>query len=245
MGLNDDPVVIKYILEHNKKHSKIIYVGHSQGCNQFNVMCSLMPEFCKKNIKGMIALGPAILIDNNNAFELKLALKLGLINVFKLLRTREIFPMRDSIATKIICHTFVFLCNKSIQYLSDADPVNDNNQKRINVYYSHYPSGTSLKTLNHFKKLIDKKKFVELDSDKEYPIENINVPMYIHVGKHDLLVTPKDARRYVDSLNKEYVKFYHEYDHIGHLTFFMIDGQDNYVVDVLDNINDIMKNDSS
>lgn len=242
MGLKDIPAEVDYILNTNTNYSKVIYIGHSQGCTQFMALCSLLPNYCSNKIKGMIALGPAVFLGNYKSNEVKLAFELGLVRTYELLGIHEVFPMRDSKVSKLICRLYIFLCNKGLQYLSDSHPKEDNNQDRMDVYYSHLPSGSSLKSIKHFKKLIDTRRFIRYDNNEDYPLDKINVPLYIHIGQHDLMVVPQDGQVFRDYLNKEYVKFYNEYDHLGHLGFVLTNGKDNLLQNVLKNIEDIMLN---
>lgn len=56
IGIFDLPALIDYVLE-STEHSKLHYVGHSQGSTAFFVMCSERPEYNDKIIM-MNALAP-------------------------------------------------------------------------------------------------------------------------------------------------------------------------------------------
>lgn len=78
-----------------------------------------------------------------------------------------------------------------------------------------------------------------MDSDEAYPLHKVSVPVYIHAGRDDLLVDPKDAMRLYNSLNKEYAKAMYTHEYIGHLGFVLTQGQDNYIQTVLDDIDEL------
>lgn len=62
IGRYDIPATIDYIL-HTTNHTKLHYIGHSQGCATFFVMLSELPEYNKK-IKMMHALAPAVYMNH-------------------------------------------------------------------------------------------------------------------------------------------------------------------------------------
>lgn len=70
-----------------------------------------------------------------------------------------------------------------------------NNLKRLPVIMGHFPSGSSLKNMDHFEQIIRKKKFGKYDygaklnmqiyGTKESPLynlTNIDVPVHLFVG---------------------------------------------------------------
>ena len=241
MGLLDLPAMLDYILNLTKKE-KLTYIGHSQGCAQFFALCSLQPDFCEKRIKGMLAFGPAIYLDNGTANILTIAAKfkfdsfLNEIGIKNLLES----PEKVNVFTRLICNNFTSLCKIVDSLIADENPL-DNNQDRIKVFFSHYPSGMSTRSIHHFGEIIRTKKFVNIRSDnnEEYPINNINVPLYLFVGNDDRLADSMDCRRARDALNKNFVKFYKEYDGMGHMSFFMTNGKPTFIKDALDMVKDI------
>lgn len=242
MGLYDVPAFIELINLHNESQ-KIIYIGHSQGCGQFMALCSLQPEFCQKNFKGMVALGPAVFLDHIESKPMKLALHSGIEKVFKAFGIHDILgsPENTNPLTKVVCTLNKHICDLILKTLADRLPGKDDNQHRIKVFFSHFPSGSSVNSLLHLKKISLTKKFIQFKTDDVYPLEKINVPIYIHVGKDDLLVSTLDGEKFRDHLNPEFMKFYKEHDHMGHLTFFMTKGEDDYIKDVLSNVDEINK----
>lgn len=81
-----------------------------------------------------------------------------------------------------------------------------NDPDRIPVYYGHYPSGASFKSIDHFAQIIETGEFKLYDHG---PSENIryynssrppminltnikNVPIAMFVGTKDLISTPFD-----------------------------------------------------
>lgn len=69
IGYYDLPATIDYILE-KTGHSKLYYIGYSQGAAAFYVMGSERPEYNAK-VKGMISLAPAVFLGNQKSPLLK------------------------------------------------------------------------------------------------------------------------------------------------------------------------------
>lgn len=69
IGYYDLPAMIDYVLE-KTGHSKLYYIGHSQGTTAFYVMMSERPEYNAK-IKGMISLAPIAYLSNQRSPVLK------------------------------------------------------------------------------------------------------------------------------------------------------------------------------
>lgn len=233
MGLYDLPALFKYI----KKESsvgKLTYIAHSQGCAQVLALCSLKKETCEENLNGIVALGPAAFVGNAKSGVVYFFAKARIDKALELLRFTEILSSPESANpfTSWVCKTFKVICNGVLDLIGDDDP-QDNNQERIKVWYSHYPSGASLKSFRHFADNLREKRFMDYATQVDYPLENVSVPISIHVGEGDLLADVEDVRILKSKLRPEIVTFYKEYPNMGHMTFFMTKGLDSYIGDVV------------
>lgn len=104
----------------------------------------------------------------------------------------------------------------------------------MQVFISHYPSGTSLKSLQHFTQLLVSNRFAyydygEEENQKKYgqdtapsiDISKISsVPIALFVGKSDELATVTDAEWIVKNLGYNAMKHYEEVEG-GHLSFLL------------------------
>lgn len=130
-----------------------------------------------------------------------------------------------------ICSLLPPLCDLGDYLIADAHPLL-NNQERMPVYFNHYPSGSSLRSLVYFGQNINAGQFQRYDFGRRgnkdvygaelpprIPVENITkVPIAMFVGKSDELADPVDnevAKREIPSL-----VFYEEY-RLGHLAFMI------------------------
>jgi len=134
-------------------------------------------------------------------------------------------------AMRIICGTIPQLCNFGLYLITDEDPsVND--PDRTPVYLGHFPSGTSLRAIDHYGQILSSKKFQRMDygssknkqvygqnTPPEINLQNIqSVPIGLFVGNSDQLATVDDNRWAKTQLKT--LKFYKEYN-LGHLSFMI------------------------
>jgi len=234
MGLYDLPAMID-LIKIKSEVSKITYIGHSQGTTQLFVGFSEKPEYFNKNLNGFIGLGPVTKLENIKSSFLKAVADYGLDKLFDILDINEIFPSPASVnkISAIICDHLYVLCSGMLQILSDNN-VNNDNKNRFLAFVSHFPSGASLKTLNHFRLIYKKKDFIDFKYRRKYEYSSkIDIPVSLFVGKEDKLSTPEDAREIRNNFWKNgNLHFYKEYDNMGHATFFLTKTKE-YINDVM------------
>lgn len=82
--------------------------------------------------------------------------------------------------------------------------VSNNSREREQVYFGHYPAGSSFRNWQHIKQMHDSGKVADFDYGPEKnvqlygqekppvidfsPIENAGIPIAMYVAKHDLIV---------------------------------------------------------
>jgi hypothetical protein len=163
-------------------------------------------------------------------------------SLLNFLGINEIFPSPESINkfTTLFCEKLLILCEGLLELLSDSNS-NDDDQQRFLVFIAHFPSGASLRTLNHLASIIRFKKFIKFDG-KQYDIENIkDIPICMFVGKDDKLATLEDNRILRNTfLKSNILHFYKEYENVGHATFFL-NKNNEYLIDVLRCLEDFNK----
>ena len=111
------------------------------------------------------------------------------------------------------------------------------------MYLGHFPSGTSLRSLNHYGQILNTKKFQRFDygssgntqhyNQKTAPLINLQnikkVPIGMFVGTSDQLATVEDNRWAQTQIST--IEFYKEYT-LGHMSF-MIANDMSYFNDVM------------
>jgi len=83
-----------------------------------------------------------------------------LIDTCSALGIYEFFPANwvTTGAMRLLCGTIPQLCNLGLYLISDEDP-GLNDQDRSSVYMGHFPSGTSLRSLDHYGQILSSTKF--------------------------------------------------------------------------------------
>lgn len=131
----------------------------------------------------------------------------------------------------LFCSDFPKVCADILAQVMDADPSVDNYQ-RYDVLVGHDPAGTSVQNMEHWKQILDTKKFQAFDygSAKQnnihygqpYPpswdLGNIQVKMRLFAGNSDLLADLTDVNFLWNSLKTEVKEFLRVYN-AGHCTF--------------------------
>ena len=126
------------------------------------------------------------------------------------------------------------LANFSLGMISDEDTSLLSKHGK-ETYFGHYPSGTSLRCLYHFKQLINTGKFLKYDfgTDEnikrygvavppEYDLTRIkDVPIALFCGLKDRLASAGDYRWLKEQLSvNNTVKYYREFN-LGHCGFLI------------------------
>ena len=123
-------------------------------------------EYYKDKVSIFIALGPVVrlsycrselltIVANNDALLKDFCEAFGIY---------EFFPASwlDSTLFKLICGVLPPICELGVKLICDED-VSLDDSDRLNVYMSHFPSGTSLKCLDHFGQLTLTDNFYKYD----------------------------------------------------------------------------------
>ncbi|XP_047505111.1 lipase 3-like [Pieris napi] len=235
IGMIDVPTMIDFVLEKTNK-SSLIYIGHSQGTTAFFIMCSLRPEYNKK-ITLMISLSPIAWLSHMKNPILNilkpfygeivfLASALGVVEVVqdsRVLRGLQRTFCGDEVWAFTICQHIIFIIG-GFNY-------NQTNYEQLPVIYNHFPSGSSLKQLQHYGQLVLSGHFRQFDykvkniekygslTPPSYPVEKITAPVAIFYGEGDWLSDVSDAQ-ILKSRLPNLVEFYRvEDDHFSHFDF--------------------------
>ena len=236
MGLYDIPAVIKYIKEKNKSNEKIIYFGHSQGTTSMFSGLIQKYDFYKENIKLFVALAPIARLNHLDSTLLSILSKISMHKLLNQIELLEICPNSEG-TQKVLNFMDKYangLTNFVLGLISDEDSKQCNDKNAISVYLNHFPCGCSLKCLIHFIQIIDNKKFVFFDYQKEanfhiyyqitppeYDFSKIkDLPIILIGGENDKLSTREDIKWLVNELN-ENVIYAKIVENMGHLSFLI------------------------
>ncbi|XP_026566284.1 lysosomal acid lipase/cholesteryl ester hydrolase-like [Pseudonaja textilis] len=202
MAMYDLPATINFILKKTKQ-KQLYYVGYSQGATIGFIAFSAMPELSKK-IRMFLALAPVIYatyVPNNLLKSLSSFPQYSFKQIFGDKNTQN--PIKHFM--KKLC-TIAFmhkLCAKFI-FFPDTYNTTNLNMSRIDVYAAHFPDITSVKTILHWKQILDTGLFRYFDyedknqmiykqsSPPSYQIKDLSVPTAVWSGGQDTVADPKD-----------------------------------------------------
>ena len=205
-------------------------------------------DFFADKISVFIALGPVMKLTNCKSNLLNIVSKndaiiLGACNTFGIY---EFFPANwlTTGAMRFLCGTIPALCQLGDYLIADEDPTLDD-PNRLPVYLGHFPSGTSLRCIEHYAQIMKADRYQDFDYGQKGNQQHYNsnfppeinlqgiskVPIAMFVGTKDELADEIDNRWAKTQLDKTLV-FYKEYE-LGHLTF-MVAKDMSYFNDVLD-----------
>jgi pimeloyl-ACP methyl ester carboxylesterase len=241
----DIPAFIEHIRRETGK-DKIGVLAHSQGATSVLVKMSDDIDWWNERVAVFACLGGVTKLEHTSSQLIKdLANQKYVMSAIKRIGVVELFPS-NYLQNKVfssICTMMPFICDFLIELVADADTL-QNNQPRVGVFMGHYPSGSSLKSFEHFAQLILSKSFRRFDygpiqnqliysspTPPLIPLQHIHNATIIQiVGTHDLLSPEEDNHWLRDQLGSNVV-FYKSYP-LGH-TGFLLAKDMQYMKDVI------------
>jgi lysosomal acid lipase/cholesteryl ester hydrolase len=250
MGIYDLPAFLNHITQINSWSQKVIYIGHSQGTTQLFASISMNLDYFASKIKLFIALAPAARVYNMNSKLLKLLRYLKIDILCEKLSFWEVL-CSDSQLEKVsswVMPKFPFLSHLMMELISDSNSQNYN-AKRMSIYHSHIPGGSSIKAISHFVqmskvdsfRMYDYGKKINLEiygteEPKEYDLKTVHdFPVALFSGREDMVAHPEDVKWLVDQLGENIVCD-KKYEKMGHSTFVIGENMEWFkdVIDLLD-----------
>ncbi|XP_058794622.1 lipase 3-like [Phymastichus coffea] len=213
-GVYDTATAIDHILKMTGQE-RVSIIGHSMGTTCTLVLLSLRPEYNAK-VNAIISYAPiAIFTHLLPGPASTIAVRYGkqLQKTFRSLGVYEVFPRNPNLVGiyTAFCQTprIELLCQKLIMNIagllkySQFDAIDVDMMPKV---LNHYPQGSSLETLLHYRQIMISGKFRQYDfgSDEnylryknvtppEYPLERITVPVVLYYGMNDAYTTKEDV----------------------------------------------------
>ncbi len=157
MGTYDVPANLEYIAQQTG-HEKTVYVGHSQGTTQLLYGMSYNESYYASRISLFIACGPVTNMSNSKSDLLSFIAANDDLIIFAcdLFGFYDMFPANwlDNMAMQLICGYIPQLCEFGLYLICDEDPSLDDQTRLEDYVGGHFPSGTSLKCLDHYGQIM-------------------------------------------------------------------------------------------
>jgi hypothetical protein len=155
----DLPAYFKYV--NSVTGQKMHYIGHSQGTIQMQIALSKRNAVVEELMDKYFAFGPVAFVANTKSNLITLLNKSVLLQWYTLRGINEFMPSANWFNTDLgitFCAAFTKICGDMISQIMDGDSSLDN-YDRYDVLVGHYPAGTSVMNMAHWKQLMDKKRF--------------------------------------------------------------------------------------
>ncbi|NXF38608.1 LIPM Lipase, partial [Nyctibius bracteatus] len=209
MAVYDLPAMIDFVLQKTGQ-KQIYYIGHSQGCTIAFIAFSSMPELAQK-IKTFFALAPVTTIKYARSPIMKMSfLSDRQFKIFKLLLGKKDATVR----IRKLWRFLPYLCRHSVMHKPCASLLfllggcneKNLNMTRLDVYTSHYPDRTSVKTVIHWAQVVKSGEFRAFDygsknpaiyhqeTPPSYRVEEMPVPTAVWSGGEDWAADWRDIR---------------------------------------------------
>jgi len=230
MGESDLPTMVDYALNASGQ-SSLYYIGHSQGNEQAFAFMNTQ-EWADK-VRLFIALAPVAYLGHCESKLLVALAELGTAYFLEKFGYSEFLPSSTGLEKMmdLICDISPPLCQAGICAIAGCDP-NNINSTRMNVYWQHYPAGTSTLDLCHYTQQINRDNFTMYDFGEQnnlvkygspfppaYNLGNVTVPMALISGGRDTLGDPTDVARLINELPPNLIVYQEEIDYYAHLDF--------------------------
>jgi len=170
-------------------------------------------SYYEDKISLFIALGPVARVTNEKSslihFMSSNFTRNTILDVTSLLGIYELFPSNwmTTDVMDFLCDKIPMVCEFSIYLVAD-EKIDEDDEMRSEVYLGHFPSGTSVRTLDHFGQIRAEGEFRKYDYGKKINIQkygtdippiidlnNIkNVPIAMLVGTKDELADNIDNK---------------------------------------------------
>jgi len=236
MAAHDIPSILKYIVSKTYENNKIIYIGHSQGTTSILAGLCEDLEFYQQRIKCLILLAPAAKLDFCETIFFKLLSCIDFTSLFQEKEVYEVNQKPSEFAAKVrdsISGVFTPFFQGWLEMTTDENML-INCSNRLKVYFAHFPSGSSLKSVSHFKQLFNYKCFQQYDYGEEinlqkyksktpkiYDLKKIKgMKIIIGAGVNDKMTDINGVRWIKEELGSNIYSYY-EFKSMGHLSFLL------------------------
>lgn len=242
MGKYDLPAFIEFILKKNTQTNKLIYIGHSQGTIQLFSGLATDLDYFKSKIKLFIALGPIVKTKNIESplYDFFDLIKLDFI-AMKIFGVTELLPFSPEAQYffSFFSKYFKFLPNMIAEIVGDKNSGMITNYNRLNLFFTHGPSGSSAKALCHLVQMFrsdtfclydygkeENKKKYGTDCPPELNLDHVkDFPIALFSGQNDRLSHPKDVE-WLEAKIKDTIIYKNSFEHMGHISFHMANNID-------------------
>ena len=215
MGKYDIPVMVDYVLKQTG-HSKLDYIGHSQGTTTLVSAAIIHGKQFSKKINQFVALAPAELIPHmTSPLHYLSYISNDIAAVYFLFGEGEFLPRQGFLEelADFFCPHHPKLCENVLFLIAGSDLTNTN-RSRVPIYTAHNPAGTSMQNILHWSQMYKSNRMVFYDYGNcilnwlhygsffppSYDLSLFNIKSNVFCGGKDTLVVLKDCQHLLSIL---------------------------------------------
>ena len=214
MAQYDVPAVLQYVTAVTGQ-PKVVFIAHSQGTTQmFAALASNVAEV-RSRVALFVALAPVSSLKDCQSLFLRALADLGIDKIVALLGIKEFLPTSALLRLLLptLCEATPALCETVIYLFTGLNPPNLN-ASRFDVYMGHFPSGTSVRAMEHFSQSIRHGTFSRYDygaienlivygsvSPPAWNVGAIDTPTALFYGSQDPLGDVKDVTDLISQMS--------------------------------------------
>lgn len=200
MALKDQPAAIKFVLRETGA-AQLDYVGYSQGGAAFGILCSLRAEWCSRRLRRAVLLAPASRMLHTTSTVFRVLTRAAAVRVAAG-ESGETLAGNSTVAhlLRAVCRRTV-PCRALFRLIEPPRPSararRSVSSSTLRALSAHFPGGTSLHNLAHFRQALDDTDFRLFGTDGAGAVVNLSlvrVPTAVLAGAADRMVDVQDAR---------------------------------------------------
>ena len=234
MALQDMRASFEFIISQTGVE-KIDLLGHSQGTSAAFAFLSSYPEFHPR-IGRFVAVAPVVFMHgfrSQPGYYYWLSTH-GVVKALQLAGINHLFTHSWNFdwLTDLVLRRFCRIAKEVCEYIINKIASKSSDQidfDLLTTYLKHFPSRSSLRSLEHYAQMIkaDKKEFTMFDfgearNQKEYnqptppsfPVEGINIPIFLYAGDSDLFSPVENILFLQETLPKAKLRWFKKWGHI-------------------------------
>jgi lysosomal acid lipase/cholesteryl ester hydrolase len=194
MADHDIPAVANFVLQRTGVE-QIYWVAHSQGC-AISFAGFLNSPSIAKRIAGFAALAPVTWLSHQTSPLMKMMVKLHLDVPLSALPTMKFVPSGAWLSRTlgVLCKAAPSLCDNVAGGLFGKTGPPNIAANKVQVYFGHFPDGTSTKNIVHWIKNARSGNYADRNG-AVFDVARLQVPTVIYYGQEDMLGDPEDVKK--------------------------------------------------
>lgn len=226
----DLPAKIDFVLQTNGAKS-LSYVGHSEGT--MIGFAQFEDASLASKVDLFVALAPVAYLNNVGEILIEAA-KVPDLLVKLVFGTKGFLQPWSRVAgiEETTCSDDPIVCEELVCALAGCENTSNLNRTRLDVYFSHFPSGSSVQNLFHYQQAVRGGEFQMYDFGRrgneqhygqndppQYNLTAVTTNTALIYGSHDKMADPTDVQHMISEMTPSSIVYQEEVTSYGHADF--------------------------